>query len=111
MVFCDISRAFDRVRHKGLLIKLEQNGIEGNLLRWLSNYYKDKHFFVSNVFKSCTTQGNLKSGLHDERLRGYEGHLENVIEFFSSSDQGELLQSLTICRCLLTVFLGHKVLS
>ena len=38
MVFCDISKAFDRVWHKGLLFKLRQNGIEGNLLCWLSNY-------------------------------------------------------------------------
>ena len=32
MVFCDISKAFDRVWHKGLLFKLKQNGIEGALL-------------------------------------------------------------------------------
>ena len=37
-VFCDISKAFDRVWHKGLLFKLRQNGIEGNILNWLSNY-------------------------------------------------------------------------
>ena len=29
IVFCDVSKAFDRVRHKGLKFKLRQNGIEG----------------------------------------------------------------------------------
>ncbi|MEW8546519.1 MAG: reverse transcriptase family protein, partial [Candidatus Thiodiazotropha sp.] len=38
MVFCDISKAFDRVWHKGLLFKLEQNGIKGGLLKWISHY-------------------------------------------------------------------------
>ena len=37
-VFCDISKAFDRVWHKGLLYKLSQKGISGSLLTWLSDY-------------------------------------------------------------------------
>ena len=38
VVFCDISKAFDRVWHKGLLSKLKQSGISGNLLNWFENY-------------------------------------------------------------------------
>ena len=38
MVFCDISKAFDRVWHKGLIFKLKQNGINGNLLKWRVNF-------------------------------------------------------------------------
>ena len=37
-VFCDISKAFDRVWHKGLLFKLKQAGIGSTLLQWLANY-------------------------------------------------------------------------
>lgn len=43
MVFCDISKAFDRVWHKGLLFKLRQNGIDGNLLKWLTNYLSNRN--------------------------------------------------------------------
>ena len=38
VIFCDISKAFDRVWHKGLLFKLKQAGISGNLLNWFENY-------------------------------------------------------------------------
>ena len=42
MVFCDISKAFDKVWYKGLLFKLRQNGIKGNLLAWISNYLSSR---------------------------------------------------------------------
>ena len=42
MVLCDISKAFDKVWHRGLLFKLRQNGIKGNLLSWISNYLSSR---------------------------------------------------------------------
>jgi hypothetical protein len=39
--FCDISKAFDRVWHKGLPNKLENIGIQGSLLLWITNYLTD----------------------------------------------------------------------
>ena len=41
-VFLDISKAFDRVWHKGLLFKLKQAGINSTLLQWLSSYLSDR---------------------------------------------------------------------
>ena len=41
-VFCDISKAFDRVWHKGLLFKLEQSGISSSLLLWFKDYLSDR---------------------------------------------------------------------
>ena len=38
VVFCDVSKAFDRVWHKGLLCKLRAAGVSGNLLSWFSSY-------------------------------------------------------------------------
>ena len=37
-VFFDISKAFDKVWHEGLLFKLQSYGVDGNLLRLLKNY-------------------------------------------------------------------------
>ena len=38
VVFFDISKAFDRVWHKGLIYKLSKMGISGNLLEWIKSY-------------------------------------------------------------------------
>ena len=37
-IFCDVSKAFDRVWHKSLLYKLKHNGIDQTLLQWLASY-------------------------------------------------------------------------
>ena len=41
-VFLDISKAFDKVWHDGLISKLEQNGISGNLLKLFQNYLSNR---------------------------------------------------------------------
>ena len=41
-VFFDISKAFDRVWHKGLLYKLHSVGISGNLLDWFADYLSER---------------------------------------------------------------------
>ena len=51
IVFCDVSKAFDRVWHKGLMFKLRQNGIEGKLLKWLNSYLSQRKQKV--CIKSC----------------------------------------------------------
>ena len=38
VIFCEISRAFDRVWHAGLIHELRAAGISENLLDWFSNY-------------------------------------------------------------------------
>ena len=43
MVFLDVSKAFDKVWHKGLFFKLRKMGIRGNLLNWLKDYMSGRH--------------------------------------------------------------------
>jgi hypothetical protein len=42
VIFFDISKAFDKVWHRGLIYKLEQAGIKGKLLDWISNYLNSR---------------------------------------------------------------------
>lgn len=42
VVFCDISKAFDRVWHKGLIAKLHHYGINGRLLKWFESYLSQR---------------------------------------------------------------------
>ena len=51
-VFLDISKAFDKVWHEGLLLKLNQNDISGNLLKLLRD------------FLSCRKQQVVLNGQH-----------------------------------------------
>ena len=45
----DISKAFDRVWHDGIIFKLKQNGISGNLLELFKSFLKNrKQRVVSN---------------------------------------------------------------
>ena len=41
-MFLDISKAFDRVWHDGLLFKLEKNGVSGNLFQLIKSFLSDR---------------------------------------------------------------------
>ena len=42
MIVLDFSKAFDKVAHHRLLAKLQNYGIRGNLLRWISSFLLDR---------------------------------------------------------------------
>ena len=53
-IYLDISKAFDKVWHEGLIFKLKQNGIQGKMLQILSN-------FLSNRYQRTTLNGKTSS--------------------------------------------------
>ena len=62
-VFLDISKAFDKVWHEGLLFKLKLNGISGNLLNVITDFlYQRKQRVVLNGQDSSQT--NVQAGVH-----------------------------------------------
>ena len=62
-VFLDISKAFNKVWHEGLLFRLKQNGISGNLLNVITDFlYQRKRRVVSNGQHSSGLM--LKQGSH-----------------------------------------------
>ena len=42
VLFCDISKAFDRVWHRGLIHKLRDMGCSDELLTWFSSYLSNR---------------------------------------------------------------------
>ena len=56
MVFLDISKAFDKVWHKGLIHKLEQNGIGGLRLKILTDFLKSQkqRVVLNGQYSSCS---------------------------------------------------------
>ena len=52
-VFLDISKAFDKVWHDGLIFKLKQNGVSGKLLKFFESYlYNTKQRIMINFIYS-----------------------------------------------------------
>jgi hypothetical protein len=69
VVFLDISKAFDRVWHKGLLHKLKASGITGRLLDWLKDYLTERQqrVIVNGVHSEW---GNLSAGVPQGSVLG-----------------------------------------
>ena len=42
-VFLDISKAFDKVWHEGILFKLKTYGVNGEVLTLLTNYWRERY--------------------------------------------------------------------
>lgn len=55
-IFCDISKAFDRVWHLGLIHKLEGLGFGGNILGWIEDYLTHRQQRVTLEGFSSTFQ-------------------------------------------------------
>ena len=69
VVFLDISKAFDKVWHKGLLFKVRQSGIDGGLLDWFEDYLKDRFQHVV-INGQASDWANIPSGVPQGSVLG-----------------------------------------
>ena len=68
-VFLYISKAFDKVWHNSLIYKIKENGVAGNLLDTLTNFFKErKQRVILNGQYSTWT--NVEAGVPQDSILG-----------------------------------------
>ena len=91
-VFLDISKAFDKVWHEGLIFKLKQNGISGKLLKFFEDYlYNRKQRVIING--SYSELADINSGVPQGSVLGpllflvyindLEKNIKSKVKFFA----------------------------
>ena len=69
VIFLDISKAFDKVWHSGLLYKLKRVGIVGDLHEWFSDYLTDRYQRVV-IQGQSSSWGKIHAGVPQGSVLG-----------------------------------------
>ena len=62
VVFCDFSKAFDKVWHEGLIHKIKSYGVDSNILNWFSSYLQGRQQRVL-INNSSSSLCNVSAGV------------------------------------------------
>jgi len=86
LVFCDQSKAFDKVWHPGLIYKLQTFGISGPILEWFNSYLSNRRQRVV-IANATSTWKTIKSGVPQGSILGpllFLIHINDIIDGIES---------------------------
>ena len=69
IIYTDFSKAFDKVNHRKLLYKLKKYGINGFILKWISDFLSDRQQRVV-LGESCSSWCRVASGVPQGSVLG-----------------------------------------
>jgi len=69
VVFLDFAKAFDKVPHMRLLAKLQAHGIDGNVIKWIESWLKDRMQKVC-LDGCCSKWAPVLSGMQQRSVLG-----------------------------------------
>ena len=102
MIFLDVSKAFDKVWHRGLLHKLKCYGISGTLLKWFSSYLsgRKQRVALEGVYSEWR---NVEAGFPQGSILGpllFLFYINDIVEHIESdinlfADDTSLLEVVT----------------
>ena len=109
-VYLDLSKAFDTIYHKLLLIKLERYGIHGVALQWFESYLANRQMRA----KCITPDGVFYSKLYEMEYGTPQGSCLGPLPFLIFTN--DLHLHLQYCKCILfaddtTIYMSHRNLN
>ena len=108
-VFLDLSKAFDMLNHRLLLMKLERYGIRGIPLNWFASYLKSRMLRVKCMDRDSSC--HVYSSLHNIEFGTPQGSCLGPLLFLIYTN--DLYKNLEYSDCILfaydtTIYFSHE---